>query len=124
MVAMAITLKTQSNSAILAPQQLSCCFFTVFANSSSSCEVLKILDNGHLRFNAVMERQLVEQAKPSEVSSKKAAAAAAAPQVESREKQRPKRQAKIPRSETLTKYRRCYYHKCIGPRDCCNPRRS
>jgi len=42
-----------------------------------------------------MERQLVEQAKPSEVSSKKAAAAAAAaPQVESREKQRPKRQAK------------------------------
>ncbi len=31
---------------------------------------------------------------------------------------------KIPRSETLTKYRRCYYHKCIGPRDCCNPRRS
>jgi hypothetical protein len=40
-----------------------------------------------------MERQLVEQAKPSEVSSKEAAAAAAAPQVESREKQRP-RQAK------------------------------
>jgi hypothetical protein len=39
-----------------------------------------------------MERQLVEQAKPSEVSSKEAAAAAA-PQVESREKQRP-RQAK------------------------------
>jgi hypothetical protein len=38
-----------------------------------------------------MERQLVEQAKPSEVSSKEAAAAA--PQVESREKQRP-RQAK------------------------------
>jgi hypothetical protein len=39
-----------------------------------------------------MERQLVEQAKTSEVSSKEAAAAA--PQVESREKQRPKRQAK------------------------------
>jgi hypothetical protein len=48
MMAMAITLKTQSNSAILAPQQLSCCFFTVFTNSSSSCEVLRILDNGHL----------------------------------------------------------------------------
>jgi hypothetical protein len=41
-----------------------------------------------------MERQLVEQAKPSEVSSKEAAAAA--PQVESREKQRPREADKKP----------------------------